>query len=900
MNKKSLKIKIFFIFLIPSIAIVYFSYLSLEHQYQKLEESSTLKLSANITKALSDLIYHIQIERGLSSGYIISKDKIQSKLLSSYKETDKALQILKQIINKNIHQDNALGQVICTKARPLIIQTINKMKNISNIRDKVLNSTISFHDEIQYYSSLNAQLILSIKMINKLFYKIQEDAQVVVLLETLQEYAGLERAYTYNQLLSSSFSMHDIERLKELKELQTKIMKEFLFVSSEKSISVYKKYHNENIEKKLSICRNGVIHNKLSAKDAAWCFDISTRYINSLKQISTEVLDGFIQKSNAIYEQSIRSLYITYLLWFFSFFALMVLSFFIRRFINNEYNNLQQLRVASYAFDSQEAMVITDTDRVIIKVNAAFTEITGYKDSEAIGKKLDILQTDIYNNFFYRRIFAKLRKNGKWHGEVYNKKKNGEIYPEMLSITAIKNDNGITTHYIAQFTDISEIKKAQEIAEHQADHDFLTGILNRKSLLQRLNEEFVKAKRHHFTHAFLFIDLDNFKSINDNYGHDAGDKLIIEVTKRLTSMLREGDIVARISGDEFAVMLLNLNSDAAQAAKTVQNICEKILKKISKKFLFENYTIKVSSSIGVKMFPDSKESVNDVIIHADKAMYEAKKKGRNQLVFFDEKIAHDLQKFAILEVDIKKSLKNNHFVFFFQPKVCVKTGEIRGAEMLIRWIHPQKGLLFPGSFIDAAESMGVIHKFSILALENACTFLQENQKFFSGSLAINISSKELLHPNFEHEVISIIKSYEIDPSKIELEITESMIIKEFDLVVQKIAALQSFGIKFSIDDFGTGYSSITYLQKLPVNTLKIDRSFFSNLDLKANKELVKMVINIAKTFDMEVVSEGIENDIQLAFIQEHGSNLYQGFYFSKAIDKQSFIDLLHTNSSLQQ
>ncbi len=899
MNKNSLKLKIFLIFSIPIIAIIYFSYTSVKHQYKQLNESSAFKLSANITQALSNLIYNIQIERGLGAGYIVTTtdNSHKEQLKEQYAQTDNALKELEAIISLKSNNKKILNHIICDRTRPLIHSTIKEIKSISSLRERVLDSSITFKEEIQYYSSINEKLILSIKMINNVFNKLQQDAQVIVLLEKLKEYAGVERAYIYNQLLSHHYDINYIERLKELKEKQKETIEEFLLSASEESIAIYMKYYNPNIEKKLNICRNGVINKNFTIKDADKCFEISSQYINIFKNISTNILDDFIHNANTIYEKSISSLYVTYLLWFLSFVALLVLSFVLRRLINSEYKTLEELRIASYAFDSQEAMVITDIDRNIIKVNNAFTEITGYKGSQAIGKKLDILQTDMYNNFFYVRVLAKLKKDGKWAGEVYNKKKSGEVYPEMLSITAIKNEDNITTHYIAQFTDISEIKKAQQLAQHQADHDFLTGLLNRKSLLQRLNEEFIKAKRHKFIHAFLFIDLDNFKSINDNYGHDTGDKLIVEIAKRLKDMLREGDIVARISGDEFGVILLNLNANESQAAQTVKQICEKILRSISKELLINNHKLSISSSIGIKIFPENEKCMNDVIIHADKAMYEAKKQGKSQFVFFDQHIALAIQNFAILEADIKKSLQNEDFKFFYQPKVDVQTGTIKGAEMLIRWQHPTDGLVFPNVFIDVAERIGVIHKFSILALHSACKFLQNNKDTFEGSLAINISSKELLHPSFENEVISIVSSHNVSPSKIELEITESMIIKEFDLIIEKLKNLQKFGIKFSIDDFGTGYSSITYLQKLPVNTLKIDRSFFHNLELDANQELVKMVINIAKTFHMEIVSEGIENESQLKFIQEHGSHLYQGFYFSKAVNEESFIELLQSTGN---
>ena len=410
--------------------------------------------------------------------------------------------------------------------------------------------------------------------------------------------------------------------------------------------------------------------------------------------------------------------------------------------------------------------------------------------------------------------------------------------------------------------------------------------------MQRLNEEFVKARRHDFLHAFLFIDLDEFKIINDNYGHDIGDKLLIDVSKRLKSILREEDIVARISGDEFAIVILNIDKSEAEAAKDIKEICTKVINTLNTPFIIKEYNLNISASIGIKLFPDNEKNIDDVIIHADTAMYQAKDQGKNQFVFFDKEIELELKHFQLLEEELNHAYKNDEFEFFYQPKVDVNAEKIVGAEALVRWQHPQKGLLFPCSFLKVASEIGMIPKITNLALHSACKFIKENKDIFSGAISINIDSNELLYSNFEQNIISVIKSYDIDPKQIELEITESELIKDFQTAIVMIKKLQEFGIKFAIDDFGTGYSSITYLQKLPVNSLKIDRSFLQNISDTSNKEIVKMIINMAKTFNMCSVVEGIEDQNQLDFIRKIGANQYQGFLFSKAIDEKSFIELI--------
>jgi len=298
--------------------------------------------------------------------------------------------------------------------------------------------------------------------------------------------------------------------------------------------------------------------------------------------------------------------------------------------------DLEELRISAYAFDTQEAMTITDITGNFIKVNRAFCEITGYTKEEVLGQNPKILKSSLHDKEFYKNMWNELIKNGSWHGEIYNKRKNGEIFPEILSITAIKNDENITTHYIAQFVDISQMKQAQQEAEYQANHDFLTGLLNRKSLMSRLKEEHAKALRHNFLHAFLFIDLDNFKQINDTYGHIVGDKIIISVADRLKQITREEDIVSRISGDEFVIMILNIDEEDSDAIFGLNKICNKIISTISDRFYIDDIEIDITSSIGVNFFPDGEEDIDEIIINADKAMYNAKEKGKNQFIFFNK------------------------------------------------------------------------------------------------------------------------------------------------------------------------------------------------------------------------------------------------------------------------
>ncbi len=892
MKSLSLKLKIIVIFFIPLTALVYFSFSFVQIKYQNLNESSMNKLSAITTDKFSKLIHNLQIERGLSSGYIASPDISLNKvkLLNHYKLTDIAYKEFLNFINLKSNEKKLLQQTIGDKNKPIIKQIIIQLNDLDNIRKRVLNSSINFDEEIQYYNRLNSKLLESMRFFIIILNKQSNENNALYKLQLLKENAGIERAYIYNQLVLNSFKY--TKKIKTLQKEQQYNQEQFKLNASVDSKLIYTSVLNKKNKEQLDILRENFLNNSLDNTSAANWFKITTARIDMLESISSKILDQYIKTAKNIHSQAISYLYFTAILWILSLLSLTILAFILKNLLENEKQHIEELRISAYTFDSHEAITITDANGVIIKVNNGFTRITGYEPYEVIGKNPNVLKSMKHDDEFYKEMWHKLNTKGRWSNEIYNKRKNGEIYLERLYITAIKDKNNVTTHYIAQFQDISDVKKAQLEAQYQADHDFLTGLINRRFLIQRLNEEFAKAKRHNFSHAFLFIDLDKFKAINDSYGHKIGDKLLIKISHRLRSILREEDIISRMSGDEFAIIILNIDKTDKEAAKDVKKVCKKILNELNNPFIVNEYKLNISASIGVRLFPDAEKKTQDIIIHADAAMYQAKKQGKNQFVFFDKAIELELKQFQLLEDELNLAYNNNEFKFFYQPKVDTATGKVVGAEALLRWQHPEKGLLYPDSFLKVASKIGMIPKITILALHDACKFIKSNNHIFNGVISINIDSNELLDPTFEQDVISTVKSHNIDPTKIELEITENDLIKDFQTAISMIKRLKKFGFKFSIDDFGTGYSSITYLQNLPVDSLKIDRSFLHNLSDKSNQELVKIIINMAKTFNMCSIVEGIEDETQLQFIKDNGADQYQGYYFSKAVDKESFIALL--------
>ncbi len=629
-NIKSFKIKLLIIFIVPTFAFLYFSYLYIQKEYKFQEKILRYQYSIEFIAKVSALVHTLQIERGLSAGYIVSKKgSIKKRLLNQYNKSDKNYNTLLNISKENyfIHNISSIDQNILSKA-------IQKLQKIKNIRSSVTNGSMSFEKEIDYYTKINNTLILLVKNINSGFISFHHDSNTIDYFLKLQEYAGLQRAYTYNLLLSQKSNNEILWKMQEFVKQKEMMKSNLLLTASKDSIAIYKRFYNKKIEDKVHYCFKKTLEGAFTKIDASRCFDASTRYIDMLNTIYDNILNYYVKEAEDLSTSSSNRLYSAIVVEIISIFTILLLFYILFRLIISEEKNKLDLRIAAYTFEAQEGVVITNAQGEILKANKSFTDITGYTIEDVKGMTPRVLKSDKHPKSFYKDIWEKLQRKGQWQGEIINKRKNGEIYNEMLSVSSIKNEEGVTTHYIGQFLDISEIKEAQKALQHQVDHDFLTSLLSRKALQQRLREEYSKSKRHNLKHAFLFIDLDHFKSINDNYGHAIGDNVIMEVADRLKRILREEDAVARISGDEFGVLITNLQLDSIEALAVVEHISTKILQEISREMHFESCSIKISSSIGIKLFPDENTLFEDIIIHADKAMYKAKDKGKNQFIFY--------------------------------------------------------------------------------------------------------------------------------------------------------------------------------------------------------------------------------------------------------------------------
>jgi diguanylate cyclase (GGDEF)-like protein/PAS domain S-box-containing protein len=551
-------------------------------------------------------------------------------------------------------------------------------------------------------------------------------------------------------------------------------------------------------------------------------------------------------------------------------------------------------RIAATAFDSHEAMMITDTHTVILRVNSAFTGMTGYSHADIVGHTPSLLKSGRHDAAFFVAMRDSLLHDGSWRGEIWNRRKNGEIYPAWMSITGVRGGDGTVTHYVSSQNDITLRKAAEEEISHLAFFDPLTELPNRRLLMDRLRHALTSSLRSAREGALMFIDLDNFKLLNDTLGHDVGDLLLQQVAQRLSSCVRDSDTVARIGGDEFIVLLEQLSEHTGEAAIQTESIAEKILMALNQTYDLNGHLHHSTPSIGVTLFGEHKNNETEILKRADLAMYQAKAAGRNTLRFFDVGIQKLVAAHSSLEAELRHSLRQGDMDLHYQAQVD-RARHIMGAEVLVRWHHPQRGVVLPAEFIPLAEKNGLIHPIGQWVLDNACLQLAiwASQPVMAQlTIAINVSVCEFQHPDFVTNVLATIARTGANPQLLKLEITESLLLADVENIILKMTTLQSHGIRFSLHDFGTGYSSLTYLKRLPLDELKIDRSFTRDiLTDQNNAVIVRTILALGHSRGLSVIAEGVETEAQCHFLAELDCHAYQGFLFSRPLTLQQFEQL---------
>ena len=537
-----------------------------------------------------------------------------------------------------------------------------------------------------------------------------------------------------------------------------------------------------------------------------------------------------------------------------------------------------------------EGIMITDEHKKIILVNPAFERMTGYSMKDVFGQRPVILQSGIHNREFYNAMWKSIEATGSWQGEIWNKRKTGDIYPELLNIISLKDIEGKTLHYCGIFTDLSKQKNVENELEKQSTTDSLTELSNRAYYLKKTKEILDNSSNEIKQHAILFINLDRFKQVNDTLGHAFGDLLLVEIAKRLKNLVNYNDLIGRYGGDEFVMTITNIRHprEAAQFA-------EDIIREIEKPILVDDKEIFPSASIGISIYPHDGNTTEVLLNRADKAMYYSKGIGNNCYSFYFDDLETDANRAILLDSELRKAIEQQQFSLFFQPKIHTQSNEIIGLEALVRWNNDKLGFVSPAEFIPYAEETGLIVPLSEIVVQQACQAIHELEAngYPNLPIAVNISSIHFQQSHFLESIQKILEKNNTSAQNIEIEVTERTVMNNDDDTVRKLVRLKDLGFTLSLDDFGTGYSSLSYLVKFPFDYLKIDRSFIQQIGTLTDKQaVVDAIIQMAHRLNMEVIAEGVESEQQLNQLRKMGCDCIQGFYYSKPIPMKELIEFL--------
>jgi diguanylate cyclase (GGDEF)-like protein/PAS domain S-box-containing protein len=563
--------------------------------------------------------------------------------------------------------------------------------------------------------------------------------------------------------------------------------------------------------------------------------------------------------------------------------------------LEDERDKLRQaqkdLRLADEVFENSiEGIIITDAQANILRVNRAFTAITGFDEDDTKGKKPSLLRSERHDAAFYQGMWASLIEYGYWQGEVWNQRKNGEIYPQWLSIVTIRNEQGKTIHYLGVFADLSEKKQAEANLHHVSNYDALTQLPNRHLLEDHLFQALAEASINNALVAVLYLDLDRFKAINDTFGHAFGDKLLLAVAERLASNIRGGDTIARFSGDEFAVVLTDVGSQENAAL-----VARKILNALAISFDLDENEVFITPSIGIAFYPLDAANKDDLIRNADTAMSHAKAQGGNGYRFYGAEMNAIVSQRLSLETSLRHALERKEFLLHYQPQVNLRSGKIIGMEALLRWQHPERGLVSPAEFIPVLEETGLIVPVGEWVLRTACA---QNRAWLDAGLppmrmAVNLSAHQFRQSSLTDVVCQALEDSGLEPELLELEVTESVMIQDLQTTLTTLSQLHLIGIQISIDDFGTGYSSLSYLKRLPISKIKIDQSFVHDICVDPDDAAIAdAVISLGHSLKMQVIAEGVETVEQLDYLRAHGCDEFQGYYFSRPLPAEAFAELV--------
>lgn len=555
-----------------------------------------------------------------------------------------------------------------------------------------------------------------------------------------------------------------------------------------------------------------------------------------------------------------------------------------------------KLEQAATVFEySKEGIMVTDAGNQIVSVNRSFVEITGYAAEEVIGKNPRILSSGLQPPEFYERMWSQIKATGSWQGEIWDRRKNGEVYPEALTVIQVKNADGVIINHLAIFSDISERKLAQERIQQLAHYDVLTGLPNRILFNDRLEQAMISAQRNRSRIALLFLDIDRFKQINDTLGHGIGDKLLKNVGQRLLGCVREQDTVSRQGGDEFVIVL----SDAGVTGAEL--VANKILQSILQPYSIEEHELRITASIGIAIYPDHAQDVENLIKYADVAMYQAKESGRNCYMSFHPEMNESSYERLQLENALRGAIERDELRVYYQAQVNLANDRIVGCEALLRWQHPEQGLIYPEKFIPIAEETGLIVSLNHWVLEQAIKQCRvwRDAGFKALTMSVNLSALQFRQHNLLQQIRNLLEKYDVPPAVLDLELTEGILMQGVERTLATLHELSAMGVILSLDDFGTGYSSLSYLKRFPIHQLKIDQSFVRDVISDANDAtMVRTIILMAHSLRLDVIAEGVECEEQAAFLMQCGCQRAQGYYFRRPVTAEEFALILQADREI--
>jgi len=937
-----------------AIAAIAWNSIDVIRQHQAASRLGLVNLLAD--KSLK-LTTELAVERGLTSTLLAMPDKLNPdqlvRLNDQRKRTDSRYQAFSQILQKHYAPE---GQEPLDLAYPAMQQLHNQLQQLRREVDRVFLGDKAAQISLRWLGLVTGKINDISKLQRSIMAPTEETGHVInygqMLRDsfyTMAEYAGRERAIVGRAIA--------LERALDEEELQQLIQfREAILFGEKKSIEVLD-FYPETPEIKAALARyhsifkgsyeqlrDQVLKASRSGKpypvtELVW-FSEASRSIDTITAISEAASTHNRQDIDAIQQQAnqtVIGLLATILLVFGLFIATYLITY--RRILSplnllenaartiesgnlgqpceinarDEFGRLgqsfesmrlslladrqqrerveQELRKLHQAVEQGvSALVITDAEGITEYVNHRFELITGYSQEEIIGKRYNKLRSGQTPLGVYKEMWRTLKSGRIWEGELLNRKKNGELYWELVSISPVRNRQGEISNFIGMQHDITQRKAMEEQLNFLAHHDELTGLPNRCLLADRFTQLIGHSQRHQKKIALLMLDLNRFKLINDSLGHETGDQVLIEVGNRLTKLARTSDTVSRYGGDEFVILLTEIES-----ANTVTDFARRITQKINKPIAIGERLLHVSCSIGVALWPQDGKTLDKLLSNADAAMYQAKKRNGEKLQFFTEELNHQVQQRMEMESGLRHAIQGNELKLYYQPQFDQETNRITGMEALLRWHHPQRGLISPDRFIPLAEETGLILPIGEWVLETACLQLKQFQRggYQDLIVAVNVSVRQLEGQDMADTVHRIINKTAINPGALEIEITESTMMEDPERMIEALSALKRLGIRLALDDFGTGHSSLSYLQRFPFDKIKIDRAFIRNITRSEDDAAIAMTIGaMAKSLKLEVIAEGVETEEQMTFLKRCGCNHVQGYLISKPIPAMEFGQLL--------